>query len=355
MSEKKPSSTHSKDEANLVISRIKHTLTGMFVTLKHWLMWPVHLLQSIPGRYKIWKQNDKKVVRYRSFKLQKRIKPELAYLPTSGTLIKESLGFVWKYKKIFLGIFFVHVLVYFMVVRSPIQPDVTSIQNAITTAVEGSDTQLTGVQGNLVTLSAVLGSTGSTQQNGTAAVVILFVVSLAYVWALRQLHNNNSIKVRDAFYQGMTAIIPVAFIIAVVLLELLPFAFASFIYTLARTSGIFVTGFEDLAFFTVTMFIGVLSFYWMTSGVIAAYMTTLPGIYPMYALHSARKLVQYQRLRVFRRMIALVLLFAFIYIVLLILSIRLLPSKTFIIAEFVQLLFIPFIHTYLYKLYRSLL
>ncbi|MBP9738746.1 hypothetical protein KBD20_03590 [Candidatus Saccharibacteria bacterium] len=354
MSDKK-SKSKSNDEAQLVVSRIKHSVASMFVTLKRGLAWPVHFAQSLPERYKTWKQKDNKVTRYRSFKLQKRIKPELEYLPTSGTLIKESLSFVWKYKKIFLGIFFVHVLAYFVIIRAPIQPDVTSIQKAITTAVEGSDTKLTGVQGNLVTLSAVLGSTGATQQNGTAAVAVLFIVSLAYIWALRQLHNNNSIKIRDAFYQGMTAIVPVAFVIAVVLLELLPFAFASFIYTLARTSGIFVTGFEDLAFFAVTMFIGVLSFYWMTSGIIAMYMTTLPGIYPMYALHSARKLVQFQRLRVFRRMIALVLLFAAVYVLLLVLSIRLLPSKTFIIAEFVQLLFIPFIHTYLYKLYRSLL
>lgn len=292
---------------------------------------------------------------YKSFRLQKRIKPDLKDLPTSWQLIRQSLKFIAIHKRIMLGIFFIHLVVYFFVVRSPIQPDVTSIQNAISSAVEGSGTQINGLQNSVVTIGAVVESASFTQQNGLVTALVVLGFSLAYVWALRQLHNNHKIKIRDALYQGMAPIIPVMFIVGALVLELLPFAFASFIYSLARTSGIFVTGFEDLAFFTLTMLTGLLSFYWMTSGVIALYMAALPGVYPFYALHSARKLVQFQRLRVFRRIIVLPILFATIYLIVLLLSIRFIPSITFITAEVVQLLFIPFAHTYLYKLYRSML
>lgn len=323
-------------------------------------------IQSIPSvikqrknvhtaRYKKWREEDKKKLKYRSFRLQKRIKPELKPLPTSWELIKESSRFLWRHKRIMLGIFLVQLAVYFVIVRAPVQPDVESIQDSITSLVKSSGTEISGVRSSAVTLGAVLSSTGSTQQNGAIGAMMLFAFSLIYVWALRHLHNGNAIKVRDALYQGITSVVPVLFVVGVIMLEIFPFAFASFVYTLARTSGIFVTGFEDLAFFTAVMLLGLLLLFWMTSAVIALYMAALPGVYPMYALRSAKQLVQFQRVGVFRRMVALPLMLAVLYVVLLLISIRFFPSKTFIVAEITQLMFIPIIHTYLYKLYRSML
>lgn len=297
----------------------------------------------------------RKTPRYRSFRLQKRITTDLEPIPTAGELISDTFRFLWRHKKIFIGLFLIHCLVYYVVVRAPVQPDVTTIQKAISNTVQQNDLSISGVQSNVVTLGAVVSSTGSTQQNAAVAVGVLFFISLAYIWALRQLHNNHTIKVRDAVYQGMTPAVPTAIVTTLVVFELLPFAFASFVYTLARTSGVFVTGFEDLAFFTVTMLIGVLTFYWMTSGIIAIYMAALPGVYPFYALHSAKKLVHFRRTQVFRRMVALPLMLAVLYLIMLLLSIKLLPSKTFIIAEIFQLMMVPIVHTYLYKLYRSML
>lgn len=310
---------------------------------------------SARTRLRAQRDEQKKAPRYRSFRLQKRIKPDLKPIPTAGELIADTFRFLWRNKKIFIGLFLVHCIAYYIVVRAPVQPDVGNIQKAITDTVKQNNLSINSVQGSVVTLGAVVSSTGSTQQNAAVAVGVLFMISLAYIWALRQLHNNNKINVRDALYQGMTPAIPTAFVAALVVFELLPFAFASFVYTLARTSGVFVTGFEDLAFFTVTMLLGVLTFYWMTSGIIAVYMAALPGVYPVYAMHSAKKLVHFRRTQVFRRIIALPLMLAVLYLIMLLLSIKLLPSKTFIIAEVFQLMMVPIVHTYLYKLYRSML
>lgn len=312
-------------------------------------------LETQTKRYRHWRQEDKKKLKYRSFRLQKRIKPELKTLPSSWDLAKDTMSFLWRHKRIVFGIFLIHLAVYFVIVRSPVQPDVESIQESISSLVKSSGTEISGVRNSAVTLGAVLSSTGATQQSGAVGAMILFAFSLIYVWALRHLHNGNEIKVRDALYQGITSVIPVLFVVGVIMLQILPFAFASFVYTLARTSGIFVTGFEDLAFFTAVMLLGLLLLFWMTSAVIALYMAALPGVYPIYALKSAKQLVQFQRLRVFRRMVALPLMLAVLYIILLLISIRFMPSKTFIVAELTQLLFIPIIHTYLYKLYRSML
>lgn len=355
MSKNKQESKDFRPHEIIVIRRLKDYFVSLQKKFNIYFTAILARFAKFIIRLKRWREADKKAIRYRSFRLQKRIKPELKPLPSSWDLIKQTMSFIWTHKKIILGIFLVHIAVYYLVIRAPIQPDVKQIQNTISSAVEGSDTKISGFENNFVTLSAVLGSTGATQQNSTLAIVILGIVGLAYIWAIRMLHNGNKINIRDAFYQGMTPILTVSFVVFLVVLELLPFAFASFVYTLARTSGIFVTGFEDLAFFTLTMLLGLLSFYWMTSGIIAIFMVALPGVYPVFALSSARKLVQFQRLKVFRRMLSLPLIFGFTYLALLLISIRFFPSKTFIFAEIVQLLFVPFILTYLYKLYRSML
>lgn len=356
MANKKPVSKKANHNYEaIVFEKLKRYIASIPERLKRFAAQIIRPFIEMALRLQAWRKADKNAIRYRSFRLQKRIKPELKPLPTSWDLVKQTFSFIWTHKKIIIGIFFVHLLVYYIVVRAPIQPDVEKIQETISSVVDRSGAKVSGFESNVVTIGAVLGSTGATQQNGTLALVILGVVGLAYIWAIRMLHNGNKINIRDAFYQGMTPILTVGFVLVVVVLELLPFAFVSFVYTLARTSGIFVTGFEDLAFFTVTMLIGLLSFYWMTSGIIAVFMVALPGVYPIFALSSARKLVQFQRLKVFRRMLSLPLMLAFAYLALLVLSIRFFPSKTFIFAEIVQLLFVPLVLTYLYKLYRSML
>ncbi|MCA9308959.1 hypothetical protein KC973_01145 [Candidatus Saccharibacteria bacterium] len=356
MTQKKSSKKQpTKRPEAVVASRIQNKLSGYKQSIQLVPSVVKRHKDTQVSRYKKWREEDRKKLKYRSFRLQKRIKPELKPLPTSWELIKDSLRFLWRHKRIMFGIFLVQLAVYFVIVRAPVQPDVESIQDSITSLVKSSGTEISGVRSSAVTLGAVLSSTGSTQQNGAIGAVMLFTFSLIYVWALRHLHNGSVIKVRDALYQGITSVVPVLFVVGVIMLEIFPFAFASFVYTLARTSGIFVTGFEDLTFFTAVMLLGLLLLFWMTSAVIALYMAALPGVYPMYALKSAKQMVQFQRVRVFRRMVALPLMLAVLYIILLLISIRFFPSKTFIVAEITQLMFVPIIHTYLYKLYRSML
>lgn len=344
-----------KSPESEVLARIKQTFSDLKKVPARTGKSVKKTVTSVKKSVRKTRAERKKLPRYASFRLQKPIKPDFQPLPSVGELITDTFKFLWRNKKIFIGLFIIHCLVYYVIVRAPVQPAVGNIQKAISDTVQQNNLSINSVQTNAVTIGAVIRTSGSTQQNAVVTITVLFIMSLAYIWALRQLHNNNKIKVRDALYQGMTPAIPTGVVTALVILELLPFAFMSFVYTLARIGGVFVTGFEDLAFFTVTMLLGVLTFYWMTSGIIAIYMAALPGVYPFYALHSAKKLVHFRRTQVFRRIIALPVLLAFLYLVMLLVSISLVPSKTFIIAEVFQLLLVPIVHTYLYKLYRSML
>lgn len=310
-------------------------------------------LRSRPAAFKRWRKEEKKKKKYRSFKLQKKIKPEPRAIPTSLALLKGSLRFIWSNKRVFAALLFIYGLIYFLLIRTPIPTDMESIQELVEVAL-GSGSQQS-LEGNFATLGVVLGSAGTLQQNPTVAALGTLVLSLATVWATRQIHNQQILKARDAYYQGMTGVFPVLMVLMVLSLQLIPFAIASFVYTTARAGQLFVTGAEDLAFFIVALLIGLLSFYWITSTIIALYVASLPGMYPLKALRAAKKLVKFQRFMVFRRIIALPVVLGVAYALILLLVIRFLPSRAFLAAEVMQLLMIPLVNVYLYKLYRALI
>lgn len=310
-------------------------------------------VKNRPASIKKWLREDRKKKKYRSFRLQKRIKPEPRYIPSAGTLMKQSLQFLWNFRRTFVAIFLINLVIYFAFIKAPVQgQDIQSIRDTVKTALgEGSENS---VKGNLATLGAVLG-TSSGQSNSTVTTISVFMMSLIYIWAIRQLANKQKITARDAYYQGLTPIIPVTLILIVISLQLIPFAAASFVYSIARSGGLFATGFEDLSFFIITLLIGLASLFMITSSVMALFIASLPGMYPLKALRAAKKIVQFQRLKVFRRIVALPVVLGIIYILGLLLTIRFIPNQTFLLAEIAQLLILPFVLTYLYKLYRSLI
>lgn len=105
----------------------------------------------------------------------------------------------------------------------------------------------------------------------------------------------------------------------------------------------------------IALFVTLLSFYWLTSTVIALYIVTIPGMWPLKALKAAKQAIKFQRLTVFRRVIALPIIVGVLYTLLLLLIIRLAPGQTFVAVEILQLALLPIIHTYLFKLYRAFL
>jgi len=322
-------------------------LQRIFTVIKNFPSWIV----ARPAAVKQWIDNDRKKKKYRSFKLQKKIKPEPRYIPKISELIKDTFKFLYTNKSIFFSIIFVHGLLYFSIIRSPITTDFSQIQNSVQSVFGDSG----GLQSTSATVGAVISASGGAQANSTTATIAVLMMSLVYIWAIRQLHAGKVIKARDAYYQGLTSVASSALVLFVASLQLIPFAITAFVYSTARTSGIFASGYEDLAFFVLTIFTALLSFYWITSTVIGLYIVTLPGMYPLHALRASKKLVQFQRLTVFRRILALPIIIGLFYLLILLLIIKLFSSQVFFIMELLQLLLLPFIHTYLYKLYRALI
>ncbi len=321
--------------------------------LKNGILGLPEWLKNRPQVIGYWLRERRKIKKYRSFRLQKKIKPEPRFIPSSTTLLKSSLKFMWQHKKIFFYIILIHGILYVTIVRSPISTNIGAIRDSIDNVL--GDNSQTTPKGTLATLGTVLTVSATSQTNSTLAGVFVLLMSLVYIWAIRELHVRKDIKARDAYYNSMAPLVPVTLVLVVLSLQLLPFAGASFIYGTARTSGVFANGFEDLSVFVVALLIGLLSFYWVTSTVIAFYIATLQGMYPLQALKNARKLVQFQRFLVFKRVLALPLLLGMLYVLLLTVTVRFATNQIFFIMELLQLIGLPLVHVYVYKLYRALI
>jgi hypothetical protein len=310
-------------------------------------------VKARPLAIKIWFKENRKKKKYHSFKLEKKIQVEKQNIPTSWQLTKQSFGFLAKHFWVFFSVMLVHLGLYFLLVYGPTDFNLAEVQESIKSFFGGEG------EGSTTTTFVLLGSVigAQTQREGSAIFnfLILLAVSLATIWIIRRIIAGKKFKIRDGFYSGMAPVIPVIAILLVMTIQLLPFTISSYIYTVGRTNGIFISGVEDLAFFMVALMMGLFSFYLMTPSILSLYAVTLPDMYPLNTIRLTKKIVQFRRLLVFRRVVALPIIIAFLFFVLLLFLIRFLPSSSIWFVQLFPIAILPIIHIYLFKLYKSLI
>lgn len=309
-------------------------------------------LKNRPKAIKTWVIENSKKRKYHSFKLEKKLRPQPRNVPTSWRLSKDSLKFFLKYFWIFFGIMAIHFGLYMLFVYSPPSFNLTQAQDTIKTFFGGSTTS---AQATSALLGTIIGA--QTQRQGAAMYnfLIILSMSLADIWIIRRLLNKKAVVIREAFYNGMAPVVPVLMILLVMTIQLLPFTIAAYIYTVGRTNGVFISGVEDLTFFLIALAAGLLSFYLMTPSILSIYGATLPNMYPLHTIKLTKKIVQYRRLMVFRRILALPLIVALLYFGLLLLLIRFYPAGGIWFVQIFPIVALPLIHIYLFKLYKSLI
>lgn len=199
-------------------------------------------------------------------------------------------------------------------------------------------------------------STSSSSASGSSYQPIVFlIVSLATIWALRQLMAGKKIGIRDAFYKGMFPLVPVSIVIFFIGLQLLPATLGAFLFGVTISSGLAVGMLETAFWATITFLLMLISIYLICSSLFAFYIVTLPNMRPLAALRSARNLVRFRRWTIIRKLLFLP------FSLLLIGAVLTLPFIWFwpVAAQWVFLLLsmggLVFAHAYLYSLYRELL
>lgn len=287
---------------------------------------------------------------YKTFRLSKRIKHPVK-IPVARKIFMQALRIIRAHKGLFFGIALVYGLLNIL-----FQGQGLLSGNDI--AVLKQYFQLRG--GFFIGLSGfaqVAGSSG-TASNGVASSFQFFLmvfVSLALIYALRQMHAAKPVTVRESYYRSTAPLIPFLLVFLVIVIQMVPLLISSTLYQLVISNGIAVYAAEKFIWIVLLSLFALLSVYFVSSSIFALYIVTLPDMTPMQALKSARHLVAHRRWTVMRKVIILpLILFVLAALLVVPIIIWLTPLTQVTFFAFSMFGFV-LAHTYMYTLYRELI
>lgn len=293
---------------------------------------------------------------YQSFKLQKRIKHQIPRVDSGTKIFRESLKLIWKQKRFFIkyGIIY-SFLILFLVKKLGGGINVAEVKSSFQEYLKGDFDNLNT---SLTLYGLLVGSALNTASDSARIYqsIFLLMFSLAAIWALREFVAGRKVaQLRDAFYKGMGPIVPFLFVFLVVLLELIPFYIVQSVYGYAIAQYFIVSAVEQGVWLFILFLGAVASLYLMSSTIFALYIVCLPDMTPTRARLAARKIVNLRRFMVVRRIAVLPLYMILLGAVLMLPVIFFVPRFSEIMFYITLMIFLPLVHTYLYKLYRQLL
>ena len=276
-------------------------------------------------------------------------------LPKARLVFTQAIRQMWKNKKLFGGIILIYGILNVLLVRGLTgSTDLATLKSTL-------DSVFTGIGGKLAssfTTFAYLVTTsgsGNTATSGVYQTILLFVCSLAFIWALRQVTAKRSVRLRDSFYLGMYPLVPFVLLVLIIGIQLLPLVVGGGLYTTVISNGIAVHIWEKILWGLLFLGLGLWSLRMVTGSIFALYIVTLPDMTPLKALRSAKQLVYGRRLLIWRKLIFLpiiLLLLAILIELPLILFLTVAAAWVFFVISMVAL---AIAHSYLYGLYRELL
>lgn len=287
---------------------------------------------------------------YKSFRLNKSIKYTGRVLPSSWQLLRQSVRTLWLYKKTLGGILLVYGLLQIILVQGILASDISEVKEVI-------DESINGPGATLAVLTYMVGSFGQTA-NAESSVYqsMLFVVcSLAFIWALRQLAADKTLRIRDAFYKGMYPLVPFILVLLVIGLQTIPALIGAWLYSTIIVNGIAVLLVEQLFWLAVFLLFLLASAYMICSSLFALYIVTLPDVAPMRALRSARELVRHRRLSIARKFLVLGVILFLVVAGIMVPVIMVVAALAPIAFYMLSVAIVGFLHTYVYTIYRELL
>lgn len=300
---------------------------------------------------------------YKSFRLSKPIRrPSRQKLPSSWALLRETWALLSARKGFFVGVVVVYGVLQLILVTGVVSSGTADVRDALLTAADG----VSGALVTSLTLTTYVASTtgqAGTDQGSVYQFILIIIASLAVIWALRRvenlrsskLHASEKVRIRDAYYKGMTPLVPFMLILVVILLEFIPLLVGSWLYSVVIQGGIAVTLIEQLLWGLFLSVFAVLTIYLVLSSLFALIIVTLPDMTPMQALRSSRGLVLHRRWELIRKFLFLAVVTTFALLAVMMPIAFWLPAIApwVLYALFTALLAVTL--GYLYVIYRELL
>jgi hypothetical protein len=231
-------------------------------------------------------------------------------IPGYWAFTRDVQATLWRSRKLFLSVAAIYAILTATLVSLASEDAYQQIRQAIDSTSGGAFNGAWGQisKAGLLLAAGATGNFGSAQadtqgQSQIYAVFIGLLVWLTTVWLLRVLLTGRTPRMRDGLYNAGAPIVPTFMVSLVIVVQLLPVAFAVFAYNAAAASGLLDGGVEAMLFWSVAGLLTLLSLYWVTSTIMALVIVTLPGMYPMQALRTAGDLVIGRRVRILLRLL----------------------------------------------------
>lgn len=299
------------------------------------------------------KQNSR--VRRLNIKQKKKVIKHSVEVRGSFRLFGSALQHIWANKKLFALILLIYGALYFVLVKGVSTG--FNLSETRQTIEESSSTS--GTLDTVSTLMTELVNSASATSSETASVYqsILFVlISLVVIWALRQTFDGRKkVTVKEVFYNSMYPLVQYILVLLVMVLQMLPALIGVGLYGIVVGNQIATHPIEQIMWFLFFMILFSTSVYMLSSSIFASYIVTLPGMKPMEALRSARKLVRFRRFLVIRKVLFLPLVIGLLLFVIFLPLVLYATTLAEVIFLVFALLLILLSHAYFYVLYRELM
>jgi hypothetical protein len=300
-------------------------------------------------------KTKKRKLRKRATKEEKlAIKSGQTKVPPAYKIFWRSLETLWRNKKLLGGILVVYGVLDLLLVGA----GVGNVSGTKSTLAQISHGHIDKIGGGLTLFSFLSSSTSGSSSSAAAGAyqtILLLLVSVVFIWALRQVYAGHAARVREAYYVGTYPIVPFILVLLIIGVQLLPLVAGGAIYETLVGGKIAVGAVEQILALLLFLALAAWSLYMISASVFALYIVTLPDMTPMKALRSARALVQFRRWKVLAKILflplALVLL-AYIIVIPFALLVTQIATAVFLI---ISVLAVGVVHSYLYALYRELL
>lgn len=307
---------------------------------------------------------------HRSFRLTRRRDAVRSLeLPGNIAFTHEVNKTLWQYRKIFLLLTAIYLLLYGVLVGVQSQDTFTQLSQGLSEVgaeISGGEWGAVDQAGALLVSIATAGiGSETTEAQQIFAVFMFLLVWLTTVWLLRNLLAGHKVKLRDGLYNAGAPIVSTMLVLLLIVVQLLPVVSAVIGLSAASVSGLLESGAVAMFFWIAASLLGVLSLYWITSSLLAMIIVTIPGVYPYRAVRTAGDLVLGRRIRILLRWLWMLFMVALAWLAILIPAIfidmglkALWPALEWVPILPIALLFLSvgsaiWISAYVYLLYRK--
>ncbi|HSX48235.1 MAG TPA: hypothetical protein VLF41_01895 [Candidatus Nanoarchaeia archaeon] len=186
------------------------------------------------------------------------------------------------------------------------------------------------------------------------------VMNLALIWTVVRLGKGQAVKLKEAYYEGTSALVRFLLVALVLVASLLPFVIGATVFSSAVSDvTVQVSLAEKLLVGLLWLILSIPTVRWLTRYSFSLLLASQPGTTPIQALRLSKQRAQGHGWAIFGRLLGLTLfLVAVIFIPTIAIYILIPPVfSSFVLAVLqlvVTLTILPIFYVFLYRLYEGL-